>query len=153
MIFIYFFCAEVEKILKGSLDSIIPSHHLHLQWKFKLWAGKFAWDIKENIAGSCQQTFENKAIFCLYTSSKFFPPIILIFTEGEGDGIGSRLPFKIFSTLTLAMKRLLRSADITTVLGWFGNLGSVLGNNFYRQIWKSVGRIRTEKVVHAKDSI
>jgi hypothetical protein len=27
------------------------------------------------------------------------PPIILIFTEGEGDGIESRLPFKIFSTL------------------------------------------------------
>ena len=28
-----------------------------------------------------------------------FPPIIWIFTEGEGDGIESRLPFKIFSTL------------------------------------------------------
>ena len=30
-----------------------------------------------------------------------FPPIISIFTEGEGglDGIESRLPFKIFSTL------------------------------------------------------
>ena len=29
-----------------------------------------------------------------------FPPIIWIFTEDEGDGIWSRLPFKIFSTLT-----------------------------------------------------
>ena len=28
-----------------------------------------------------------------------FPPIIWTFTEGEGDGIESRLPFKIFSTL------------------------------------------------------
>ena len=28
-----------------------------------------------------------------------FPPIIWIFTEGEGDGIKSRLHFKIFSTL------------------------------------------------------
>ena len=28
-----------------------------------------------------------------------FPPIIYIFTEGEGDEIESRLPFKIFSTL------------------------------------------------------
>ena len=28
-----------------------------------------------------------------------FPPIIWIFTEGEGDRIESRLPFKIFSTL------------------------------------------------------
>ena len=30
-----------------------------------------------------------------------FPPIIWIFNEGEGDGIESRLPFKIFSTLNL----------------------------------------------------
>ena len=29
-----------------------------------------------------------------------FPPIIWIFTEGKGDGIISRLPFEIFSTLT-----------------------------------------------------
>ena len=29
-----------------------------------------------------------------------FPPIIWFSTEGEGDGIESRLPFKIFSTLT-----------------------------------------------------
>ena len=28
-----------------------------------------------------------------------FPPIIRIFTEGEGDGIDSRQPFKIFATL------------------------------------------------------
>ena len=28
-----------------------------------------------------------------------FPPTIWIFTEGEGDGIKSRLPFKTFSTL------------------------------------------------------
>ena len=33
----------------------ILSHHLHLQWKFKLWVGKFAWGVK---AGCCQQTFE-----------------------------------------------------------------------------------------------
>ena len=30
-----------------------------------------------------------------------FPPIIGIFTKGEGDGIESRLPFKIFSTLAI----------------------------------------------------
>ena len=36
-----------------------------------------------------------------YYLKKIFPPIIWIFTEGEGegDGIESRLPFKIFSTL------------------------------------------------------
>ena len=30
---------------------------------------------------------------------QIFPPIIWIFTEGEGDGIESRLSSKIFSTL------------------------------------------------------
>ena len=35
-----------------------------------------------------------------------FPPIIWIFTEGEGDGIESRLLFKIFSTLTATTKTL-----------------------------------------------
>ena len=38
-------------------------------------------------------------MFCLITSNKTFPAIIWIFAEGEGDGIESRLPFKIFSTL------------------------------------------------------
>ena len=37
-----------------------------------------------------------------------FPPIIWIFTEGEGDGIESRLPFKIFSTLRWQFIRLIR---------------------------------------------
>ena len=36
----------------------IWSHHLHLHWKFKLLAGKFTWgEIRQNIAGWCQQTF------------------------------------------------------------------------------------------------
>ena len=30
-----------------------------------------------------------------------FPPIIWIFTEGEGDGIEPRLPIEIFSTLPM----------------------------------------------------
>ena len=38
----------------------IWSHHLHLQWKFKSLAGKFTWEKRQNIAGCCQQTFENK---------------------------------------------------------------------------------------------
>jgi hypothetical protein len=32
-----------------------------------------------------------------------FPPIIWIFTEREGDGIESRLPFKMFSTLLFSL--------------------------------------------------
>ena len=31
-------------------------HHLHLQWKFKLLAGKFTWVNKQNIARCCHQT-------------------------------------------------------------------------------------------------
>ena len=38
------------------------------------------------------------------------PPIIWIFTEGEGDGIESRLPFKIFSTLWTKLILLTHSA-------------------------------------------
>ena len=34
-----------------------------------------------------------------YYLNQTFPPIIWIWTEDEGDGIKSRLPFKIFSTL------------------------------------------------------
>ena len=34
---------KVENILKGSLDLI---HHIHLQWKFKLWTVKFAWCVR-----------------------------------------------------------------------------------------------------------
>ena len=32
---------------------------------------------------------------------QIFPPMIWIFTEGEGDGIESKLPFKISFTLQL----------------------------------------------------
>ena len=45
-------------------------------------------------------TSSNGLSFCL---KQTFPPIIWIFTEGEGDEIESRLPFKIFSTLTLLL--------------------------------------------------
>ena len=56
------------------------------------------------------QTGQKSAARCLLTSSsnvlplhlkQTFPPIIWIFTEGEGegDGIESRQPFKNFSTL------------------------------------------------------
>ena len=72
-----------------------------------------------------------------------FQPIIWIFTEGEGDGIKSRLPFKIFTTLTGIADSgsgvgILVFAPLTTVLlegyGWKGThlvfggltLGSIL---------------------------
>ena len=58
-----------------------------------------------NIAGHCQQTFENKKFVDKPSNvlplrlKQTFPPMIWIFTQGEGDGTESRLPFKIFSTL------------------------------------------------------
>ena len=62
--------------------------------------------IRHNIAGWCQQTFVFKSL--LSTPSNILPlhlkqtflPIVWIFTGGKGDGIESRLPFKIFSTLS-----------------------------------------------------
>ena len=67
---IFAFSYKVEKILKGSLDSI-PCKR-----KFKLWVGKFAWGSK---AKHCWVMLTNflfskfcwqcSAMFCLYTSS------------------------------------------------------------------------------------
>ena len=59
--------------------------------------------IRQIIAGWCLQTFyfqkfvDNAQL--PYYLKQTFPPIIGIFTEGESDGIKSRLPFKIFFTL------------------------------------------------------
>ena len=62
--------------------------------------------IRQDTAGWCQQAFENKSLLTSPSivlplhHKQTFPPIIWIFTEVEGDGIKSRLSFKIFSTLT-----------------------------------------------------
>ena len=68
--------------------------------------GKFAWGVKAKHCWVMSPNFlfskvcwQCPAMFCLYTSSKLSLSIIWIFTEDEGDGIKSRLPFKIFSTL------------------------------------------------------
>ena len=57
----------------------IRSHHLHLQWKFKLWAGKFAWGVKAKHCWALSTNFlfskvccQHPAMFCLYTSSKLY---------------------------------------------------------------------------------
>ena len=55
--------------------------------------------IRQNIAGWCQQTFCSQKYVLPFYLKQTFPPLIWMFTEGEGDGIKSRLPFKIFSTL------------------------------------------------------
>ena len=50
------------------------------------------------------QTFcwQGPAMFCLYTVKPTFPPIIWIFTEVEGDGIESRLPFKKYFLINIS---------------------------------------------------
>ena len=45
-----------------------------------------------------------------------FQPIIWIFTEGEGDEIESKLPFKIFSTLVIVLSNLKSPAIWTNVI-------------------------------------
>ena len=92
---------KVEKILKGS-------HHLHFWWKFKLWAGKFAWGVKgKTLLGIVNKLLKAKSLLTtpsdvlpLYLKQTF-PLIIWIFTEGEGDEMESRLPYRFFSTLII----------------------------------------------------
>ena len=59
--------------------------------------------IRQSIAGDVEQTF---------------PPIIWIFTEGEGDGIESRLPFKNFSTLPCPFRGPNYFGQVQIVLDW-----------------------------------
>ena len=74
---------KIEKILKCCLD-LIPSPSPSV--KIQIIGGKdcLRWKGPSNVLP--------------YFLKQTFPPIIWIFNEG--DGIESRLPFKIFSTLT-----------------------------------------------------
>ena len=69
---------KVENTLKVAL---ILSHHLHIQWKFKLWSGKFAWVVKAKHCWALSTNFWKQkvcwhypAMFCLITSSKISRP-------------------------------------------------------------------------------
>ena len=48
--------------------------------------------------------------------------MIWIFTEGEGDGIKSRLPFKIFSTLPKSRSKITKPINFTVLLIAYDNL-------------------------------
>ena len=74
--------------------ALICSHHLHLHWKFKLWAGSLLEGWRQNIAGCCKQTFENKKFEdntwqCFAFTPHLKENLFWIFTEG--DGIECRL--------------------------------------------------------------
>ena len=84
----------------------IRSHHLDLQWIFKLLSGKFT---RGNEAKHCwvmstnfwKKKFVDNAQQCFaFYLKQTFLSTIWIFTKGKGE-IESRLPLKIFSTLLM----------------------------------------------------
>ena len=65
------------QIIGGKLfQNVVRNRSLHLQWNFKLWSGNFAWGVKANIVGCCQNFWKRKvcwhhpSMFCLITSRK-----------------------------------------------------------------------------------
>ena len=86
-----FSCSKVEKLLKGSLDSIPSPSPLHSE------NSSYWWESLLKIK-SLLTTPSNVLPLHL---KQTFPHIIWIFTEGEGDGIESILPVKIFTTLPM----------------------------------------------------
>ena len=87
--------AKVEKILKGSLDSIpspLPSA------KIQIMGGKVCLMCEgKTLVGVVNKLLKTRILLklpcnvLLYYLRETFPPIIRIFTDGEGDGIDSRL--------------------------------------------------------------
>ena len=95
---------KVGNILKGSLDSI-PSPSVKIQ----IIGSKVCLRCKgKPLLGILKKRLKTKSLLTMPSNvlplhlKQIFPTIIGIFTEGEGDGIESRLPFKIFPTLTLS---------------------------------------------------
>ena len=72
----------MSKVENVSKVAWIWSHHLHLQWKFKLWAGKLTWDV-------------HKGKTLLGAVNKLLAKKNQMFTTSW------RLPFKIVCTLWL----------------------------------------------------
>ena len=81
---------KVEKIWEDSLD-LIPSP---ISENSNILTGKFTCGNKAKHC--CQQTPSN--VLPLHLKQNFLP-IIWIFTEGEGVGMESMIPYKIFFTL------------------------------------------------------
>ena len=89
--------AKVEKILKGSLDSI-PSPSPIV--KIKTMGGKVCLRCRgKTLLGFVNKLLKTRILLTSpsnvlpYYLNQTFPPLVRIFTEGEGDGIESRLSF------------------------------------------------------------
>jgi len=108
---------KVEKILEDCMTSIPSPSTSVKNWKSKLLAGKFTWGNKVKHCRLMLTNFFFKSLLTMSSNvlplnlKQTFPPIIWIFTEGEGDEIKSSLPFKIFSTLKEGEKLLWLSLD------------------------------------------
>ena len=68
------YLGKVEKILKGSLDSIPPPS---LSVKIQIMGGKVCLRLiyRQNIAGHCQQTFENKKVVDINVLPNLLPQV------------------------------------------------------------------------------
>ena len=89
---------KVVRILKGSLDSIPPPSP---SVKIQIMCGKVCLSCKSKTLLCFQKFVDNAQQYFAFTPQANFPPHDLNITEGKGDEIESRLPFKIFSTLLL----------------------------------------------------
>ena len=94
--FIHIFVYVASKV------GLTVSSELEPRKKGRLNRAKHCWVMSMNFLFS---TPSNVLPFHL---KQTFPPIILIFTDGEGDGIESRLPLKNFSTLNERVSEIIK---------------------------------------------
>ena len=143
-----FFCFISVK--KAALSYEV-SFFLHYGWFFQNLGKEAVWTfmhttVAKNMSLSlkklCQQLFVFKSLLTSPSNvlplhlKQTFPPMIWIFTEGEGDGIESRLAFKIFSTLWLYFLQLRKAQMLLYHLSsfkllrwWHTNLGVCTSRN------------------------
>ena len=101
--------ADKAALTVVKIGDIFLKYSAHAMW-FGLVSGQHLWQLsrlawKHNLSAIHIGRNQNNIAWVLHLK-QIFPPIIWIFTEGEGDGIESRLPFKIFSTnSTLILKQ------------------------------------------------
>ena len=83
------------RISIGKFAGSFLQQHCHVEFLFKF----LDKSVNFFITFCFQKFVDNHRLFLPLHLKQTSPPIIGIFNEGEGDGIESRLPFKIFSTL------------------------------------------------------
>ena len=98
--------SKVQKSWEDSLDSIPPpSPSVEIQ----IMSEKVGLRCEgKTLLGVVNKLLKTKSLLTMPSNvlplhlKQTFPLIIWIFTKGEGDEIESRLPFKIFSTVTMS---------------------------------------------------